>query len=89
MSELSFVGWNSPSHPEGAYAPSKLPSAELLVYKYLTNLILSVKNFAVTMKTTIIMIFVYVITSFINIFCVQVHRMIFAEFHGAPPSYGG
>ena len=73
MSELSFVGWNSPSHPEGAYAPSKLPSAELLVYKYLRNLVLSVKIFAETMKniyTT--MIFVYVITSFFSIFCVQV-----------------
>ena len=73
MSELSFVGWNSPSHPEGAYAPSKLPSAELLGYKYLRNLILSVKIFAETMKniyTT--MIFVYVIMSFFSIFCVQV-----------------
>ena len=42
------------------------------------------------MKNTITMIFVYVITRFISIFCVQVHSMIFfAEFHVAPPSYGG
>ena len=35
------------------------------------------------------MVFVYVITSFISIFCVQVQSMIFfAEFHVAPPLYG-